>query len=154
VTGRWFSGTVLRFPPPIKLTAMILLLKVVLNSINQPTTCCKMQIVQQWRPTFHIIINVVSCFLCDSANGRTWEMFLLKKTQRGLVITYQPNLLFFLLLRHSAHLYGQWIPFTQIYSTDVARVPTVVSGAFYYRLDVWNQCKNPPHFGNNSQNNY
>jgi hypothetical protein len=34
------------------------------------------------------IINVVSCFLCDSANGRTWEMFLLKKTQRGLVITF------------------------------------------------------------------
>jgi hypothetical protein len=28
------------------------------------------------------IINVVSCFLCDSANGRTWEMFLLKKTQQ------------------------------------------------------------------------
>ena len=25
------------------------------------------------------IINVVSCFLCDSANGRTWEMFLFKK---------------------------------------------------------------------------
>ena len=46
------------------------------------------------------IINVVSCFLCDSANGRTWEMFLFKKPQRGLVITYQPNLLFFLLLRH------------------------------------------------------
>jgi hypothetical protein len=39
-------------------------------------------------------------------------------------------------LEHSAHLYGQWIPFTQFYSTGVARVPTVVSGAFYYRLDV------------------
>ena len=39
-------------------------------------------------------------------------------------------------LEHSAHLYGQWIPFTQIYSTGVARVPTVISGAFYYRLDV------------------
>ena len=30
----------------------------------------------------------------------------------------------------------QWRTFTQIYSTGVARVPTVVSGAFYYRLDV------------------
>jgi hypothetical protein len=28
----------------------------------------------------------------------------------------------------------EWKPFTQIYSTGVARVPTVVSGAFYYRL--------------------
>jgi hypothetical protein len=28
------------------------------------------------------IINVVSCFLCDSANGRTWEMFLFKKTHK------------------------------------------------------------------------
>jgi hypothetical protein len=37
--------------------------------------------------------------------------------------------------------YGcQWRPFTQIYSTGVARVPTVVSGAFYYRLDVCNLC--------------
>ena len=37
--------------------------------------------------------------------------------------------------------YGcQWGPFTQIYSTGVARVPTVVSGAFYYRLDVCNLC--------------
>jgi hypothetical protein len=32
----------------------------------------------------------------------------------------------------------EWRPFTQIYSTGVARVPTVVSGAFYYRLDVYN----------------
>jgi hypothetical protein len=32
-------------------------------------------------------------------------------------------------------------PFTQIYSTGVARVPTVVSAAFYYRLDVCNLCK-------------
>ena len=30
----------------------------------------------------------------------------------------------------------QWKTFTQIYSTGVDRVPTVVSGAFYYRLDV------------------
>ena len=35
----------------------------------------------------------------------------------------------------------QWRPFTQIYSTGVARVPTVASGAFYYRLDVCNLCK-------------
>ena len=35
----------------------------------------------------------------------------------------------------------EWRPFTQIYSTGVARVPTVVSGAFYYRLDVCNLCK-------------
>ena len=32
----------------------------------------------------------------------------------------------------------QWRPFTQIYSTGVALIPTVVSGAFYYRLDVCN----------------
>ena len=31
---------------------------------------------------------------------------------------------------------NQWRTFTQMYSTGVARVPTVVSGAFYYRLDV------------------
>ena len=36
---------------------------------------------------------------------------------------------------------GQWRTFPQIYSTGVARVPTVVSGAFYYRLDVCNLCK-------------
>ena len=36
---------------------------------------------------------------------------------------------------------NKWRPFTQIYSTGVARVPTVVSGAFYYRLDVCNLCK-------------
>ena len=35
----------------------------------------------------------------------------------------------------------QWRPFNQIYSTGVARVPTVVSAAFYYRLDVCNLCK-------------
>ena len=35
----------------------------------------------------------------------------------------------------------QWRTFTQIYSTGVARVPTGVSGAFYYRLDVCNLCK-------------
>ena len=34
-----------------------------------------------------------------------------------------------------------WRPFTQFYSTGVARVPMVVSGAFYYRLDVCNLCK-------------
>ena len=35
----------------------------------------------------------------------------------------------------------QWKTFTQIYSTGVARVPTVVSCAFYSRLDVCNLCK-------------
>ena len=32
----------------------------------------------------------------------------------------------------------QWTPFTKFYSTGVARVLTVVSGAFYHRLDVCN----------------
>jgi hypothetical protein len=37
---------------------------------------------------------------------------------------------------------NQWRTFTQIYSTCVSRVPTVVSGAFFfYRLDVCNLCK-------------
>ena len=37
---------------------------------------------------------------------------------------------------------NQWRTFTQIYSTGVSRVPTVVSGAFFfYRLDVCNLCK-------------
>ena len=35
----------------------------------------------------------------------------------------------------------EWRPFTKIYSTGIARVPTVVSRAFYYRLDVCNLCK-------------
>ena len=35
----------------------------------------------------------------------------------------------------------EWRTFTQIYSTGVARVPTVVSGAFYYCLEVCNLCK-------------
>ena len=29
-----------------------------------------------------LLINVVSCFLCDSANGQTWEMFLFKKNHK------------------------------------------------------------------------
>ena len=37
--------------------------------------------------------------------------------------------------------YSQWTTFTKIYSTGVARVLTVVSGAFYYRIDVCNLCK-------------
>jgi hypothetical protein len=46
------------------------------------------------------------------------------------------------LLQHvrSIQMTDQWRPFTHIYSTGVARVPTVVSGAFYYRLDVCNLC--------------
>ena len=32
----------------------------------------------------------------------------------------------------------QWTPFTKFYSTGVARVLTVVSGAFYHRVDVCN----------------
>jgi hypothetical protein len=53
------------------------------------------------------------------------------------------NLEFFNRPTHSYELWQplQWRPFTQIYSTGVARVPTVVSGAFYYRLDVCNLCK-------------
>ena len=42
---------------------------------------------------------------------------------------------------HNTMLQVQWRPFTQIYSTGVARVPTVVSGALYYRLDVCKLCK-------------
>ena len=36
---------------------------------------------------------------------------------------------------------NKWTTFTKIYTAGVARVQTVVSGAFYYRLDVSNLCK-------------
>ena len=36
---------------------------------------------------------------------------------------------------------NQWRTFTQMYSTGVARVPTVVNGVLYYCLDVCNLCK-------------
>jgi hypothetical protein len=51
----------------------------------------------------------------------------------------------------------KWRPFTQIYSTGVAQVPTVVSGAYYYRLDVYNLCKllfQTQFLSNVSNNNY
>ena len=37
--------------------------------------------------------------------------------------------------------YMQWTTFIQIYSTGVARVLTMVSWAFYFRIDVCNLCK-------------
>jgi hypothetical protein len=46
------------------------------------TTFGSFTTVGQFR-TFHSFIWTMG-FLCDSANGLTWEMFLLKKTHRGV----------------------------------------------------------------------